>query len=359
MPSTGATIAIDRILATAAQYGASDCHLSPGTPPILRVDGRLVALEGESIVTPDFVAEVAQDLLTPDQRQRLERDRQVVGTIARANKARYKTSFFYERDVLAVALRFLSPKLRTLKDLGLPPVVQTFAQLERGLVLITGPFGSGRTTTAGALIEEINRTRSEHIVTIEQPIEFLFGNVQSVIEQREVGRDAVSFEQALEAAAREDVDVIFVSDMDSPSVIQAVLDAAESSRLVISTMNTDSVLQTIEKMVTSFPEDEVRRVRVQLAGTLQGIVSQRLLPRVGGGRVAVAEVLVPTPPIRSVIRDGQIAQLANIVATARGEAGTTSLDRALAELVKTGEVQVDEALAHALDRDALRELVRA
>lgn len=359
MPSTSATIAIDRVLSTAVQYGASDCHLSPGNPPILRVDGRLVMLQDEPIVTPDFVSELAQSLLSDDQRQRLERDRQVVATVTRANRARYKVTIFYERGVLAASLRFLSPTMRTLKELGLPAVVQTFAQLERGLVIITGPFGSGRTTTAASLINEINRTRSEHIITIEQPIEFLFTNDRSIIEQREVGRDTVSFEQSLEAAAREDVNVVFVSEMGSPGVVQAVLDAAESSRLVISTMDTDSVVQTIENIMTMFPEDAVQRVRVQLASTLQGIVSQRLLPRVGGGRIAVAEVLVPTAPVRAVIRDGQHYQLANLLATSRGETGTTSLDRALAELVKTGEVAREEALGHALDREALKTLVGA
>lgn len=358
MPSTTETIVINRVLTSAAEYKASDCHLSPGNPPILRVDGKLVPLEGEALITPDFLARLTEALLTEAQRKELEEHKELVITTSWANKARYKVSLYHQRGSLSASLRFIPPKIKSFSELGLPSIVQEFAQLERGLVLITGPFGSGRTNTAAALLNEMNQSRAEHIVTVEKPIEFLFVNNRSVVEQREVGKDTLSFQQALETASREDVDVIYVSEMESPEVIEAVLNAAESSRLVISTMGTDSVVRAIEKIVTSFPPTQEQRVRVQLAATLQGIVSQRLLPRVGGGRIAVAEVLVPTAPIRAVIRDGALYQLTNILQTSR-EAGMISLDRSLSELVKTGEILIDDALAHALDRANLKVMTRS
>ncbi|MBI3115401.1 MAG: PilT/PilU family type 4a pilus ATPase [Candidatus Kerfeldbacteria bacterium] len=357
MPSSNDTIVIDRILSRVAEYKASDVHLTPGNPPIVRVDGKLVSLEGEAIITPDFLERLAELLLSEPQRQELADKKELVIAATWQKRARYKISFFHQRGSLSASLRLIPQQIPSLEQLGLPAVVQRLAELEKGLVLVTGPFGSGRTATASALLDRINQTRAEHVVTIEKPIEQIFVNSRSVIEQREVGRDTLSFEQALATASREDVDVIFVSEMEDTPVIEAVLNAAESARLVISTMNTDSIVRTIEKILTSFPEDQTQRIRVQLAATLQAIVSQRLLPRVGGGRIVVAEVMLPTGPIRSVIRDGQLYQLTNLLQTSR-EQGMISLDRSLAELVKTGEILMDDAIAHAVDRNSLKSLTR-
>lgn len=351
-------IVIQRILTTSAEYRASDLHLTVGNPPILRVDGKLVILEQEQVVTPDFMDRVTEMFLTPEQRQALERERELVVAYDLENRIRFKVSLFYQRGFIAASLRLISSEIKSLKDLGLPSVVLGFAQLTKGLVLITGPFGSGRTATMAALVNEINKTRTAHVVTIENPIEVLYVNDRSFIEQREVGRDTKSFRQALETASREDVDVVVVSEMEEPQVIEAVLTSAESSRLVISTMNTDSVMKTVEKIINSAPPELEVKTRTQLAGTLQGIVSQRLLPRVGGGRILVAEVMVPTPPLRSVIRDGVLFQLQNILQTSR-EGGMISLDRSLAELVKTGEILLDDALAHAVEPNNLRIMARS
>jgi len=356
MPS-GTSIILQRILTTAAEYRASDLHLTVGNPPILRVDGKLVALEQEQVVTPDFMDAVAETILTPDQRTELEKDREIVVAFALEDRIRFKVSLFHQRGFLAASLRLITNELKSLKELGLPPAVQQFAQLTKGLILVTGPFGSGRTATMAALVNEINRTRTAHIVTIEKPIEHLYVNNMSFIEQREVGRDTKSITQALETASREDVDVIVVSEMEEPEVIEAVLTAAESSRLVISTMNTDSILKTIEMIATNAPSEYEVKIRTQLAGTLMGIVSQRLLPKVGGGRVLVAEVMVPNAAIRAVIRDGALYQLANLLTTSREE-GTISLDRSLAQLVKSGDILLDDALMHASDRNNLKLLTR-
>lgn len=356
MPTTD-SIVIQRILTTAAEYRASDLHLTVGNPPILRVDGKLVVLEQEPVVTPEFMDIVAEMFLSPEQRQSLAEDREIVAAFMLENRIRFKVSMFYQRGFLAASLRLISSEIKPLSELGLPKAVASFVNLTKGLVLVTGPFGSGRTQTVAALVNEINKTRTANIITIEKPIEHLYLNDRSFIEQREVGRDTKSFQQALETASREDVDVIVVSEMEEPEVIQAVLTAAESSRLVISTMNTDSVLKTVEKIINSAPPELEAKVKAQLAGTLEGIVSQRLLPRVGGGRILVAEVMMPSGPIRTVIRDGALYQLQNMLQTSR-EGGTISLDRSLAELVKTGEILVDDAMAHAIDPNNLKMLSR-
>ncbi len=357
MPSAD-TIAIKKVLATAAEYGASDLHLAPGNPPILRIDGKLVPLEGEEMITPDFLQALVEMMLTPEQQQLLEKERELITAASLENRARYKVSFFHEKGMLAASIRVISPQIRTIRELGLPPIVQQFAAATKGLVIVVGPFGSGRTATVAALMDDINRNRTAHVVTIEQPIEHLYVNDKSIIEQREVGRDTNSFEQALVTASREDVDVVMVSEMDDPKVIRSVLAVAESNRLVLSTMNTDSVVKTIEKIVEAFPPDEEAQARRMLAETLQGVISQRLLPRIGGGRIIVAEVMAPSDSIRAVIRDGQLFQLTTILQTSREE-GMVSLDRSLAELVRTGEIQMDDAMAHAVDRRNLSLMLRS
>lgn len=353
--STDVGIAIERIVGAAGEYGASDVHLTVGNPPILRVDGKLMMLDQENIVTPDFTEEVKKMILTEEQQKELLANRDVTIAYTMPNRTRFKVDAYFQRGALSISFRSIGKKIRTIEELGLPPQLKAFAQLEKGLVLVTGPFGSGRTATMAALVQEINRTRAEHVVTIEKPIEYLYMNTKSIIEQREVGIDAVSVDQAINTAAREDVDVIVVSEMETREEIDAALQAAESSHLVLSTMNTDSVLRTIEKVINAFPQDEHQKVRMELSATLQGIVSQRLLPKVGGGRVAAVEVMIPTDSLRAVIRDGALVQLPNLLQTSR-EAGSIPMDVALAELVRSGTVLKEDAMAHTSDKRNLKTL---
>ena len=350
-------IFLDKILATGAEYKASDFHFSVGNPPILRVDGKLIPLTNEPILTQDFLKDFVASILDKDQLLILEQEKELVFAYTMSNKARFKISIFYQKGNLAVSLRLITAQIKSLRDLGLPTLMEQFAQLEKGLVIVTGPFGSGRSATLAALLNTINRTRSEHIVTIEKPIEFIFINNKSIIEQREVGKDTRSFTQALRTASHEDVDVIYVSEMEPAEVAESVLNAAESSHLVFTAMNTDSVLRTIEKMISFFPEERQEQARVQIASTIEGVVSQRLLPRVGGGRIAVAEVMVPNDAVRSVIREGAVYQINNILQTSREE-GMISLDRSLGELVRTGEILIDDALANAVDKQNLKLMLR-
>lgn len=351
------SITFNRILTTAAGWHASDLHFVVGNQPTVRIDGKLKVLDDEQIIGPDFIDLVAKTILTEPQRQQLATQKEVTTAFSLNPQARFKVTAVYQRGSLAISLHMISSTVRRLENLNLPNVVANFANLTKGLVIITGPYGSGKTTTLNAIVNAINETRTANVVTIESPIEFLFVNNKSLIEQREIGRDALSAEQAIIAASREDVDVVVVSEATSASVIAAILDAAEASRLVLTTMNTDSVIGTIEKIMNIFPSTDVTKVRSQLSTVLAAIVSQRLLSRIGGGQVAVAEVMVPTPPVRAVIRDGALFQLGNVLQTSR-EAGLMSLDRALGQLVSTGVISLDDAVQNAQDPNTLRAMKR-
>lgn len=355
---TGQTAVINRILATAAEYRASDLHFTIGNPPIIRVDGRLVTLSDEQVMTPEFIDSMVELFLTEDQRQLLEQDREVLATYTSETKMRFRVHVFYQRDSKAISLRIIANTVPTLQQLGLPRVVSEFTRLDRGLVIVCGPFGSGRSATNAALINEINQVQARHIHTIEKPIEYVFVNSKSIIEQREIGRDAVSFQQAFEASLKEDVDVMMVSDIDKADIITNVLEAVAASRLVFASMNTPTVMATITQLINEFPDDQQASIRVKLSEALEGIIAQRLLPRVGGGRILVAEVMRVNPTIRSIIRDGQIYQIHNTLQTSREE-GMMSLDRSLANLVRTGEIVLDDALANASDRDNLQRMLRS
>lgn len=346
-------ISLNRILTNAAGWHASDVHFVVGSQPTVRVDGKLVTLTDEQIVTADFLQTVVKNFLNEAQRNQLVAQKEIVAAYSVNSQLRFKIMVVYQRGSLSVAIHFIPTVIRSLAELGLPAAVNRFVNLSKGLVFVTGPYGSGRTTTMNALVNEINSQRAANVVTIESPIEYLFVNNKSTIEQREVGRDALSCEQAIVAACREDVDVIVVAEVSDASVIAAMLEAAEAGRLVISTMSTDSILSTIEKVINSFPTGDVLKIRTQLASVLAGIISQRLLPRIGGGQVAVSEVMIPTPPVRAVIRDGALAQMTNVLQTNR-EPGLMSFDRALTQLVQQGVISFEDALLHAQDPSAMK-----
>lgn len=355
----GATdsISFNRILTTASGWHASDLHFVVGNQPTVRIDGKLKMLADEQIITPEFIDVVAKTVLTEPQRQLLATQKDITTAFSLNPQIRFKVTAVYQRGSLAISLHVISPNVRRLEDLQLPAAVTNFVKLTKGLVLVTGPYGSGKTTTLNALINAINSTRAATIVTIESPIEYLFVNNQSLIEQREIGRDALTPEQAIIAASKEDIDVIVVSEISTPSVIAACLDAADASRLVFTTMTTDSVLGAIEKILNSAPSADMNKIRAQLSSVLAGIVSQRLLPKIGGGQVAVTDVMIPTPPVRAVLRDGAMVQLSNVLQTSR-EAGTLSFDRSLAQLVSSGVITLEDAMLNAQDPSILRNLNR-
>lgn len=352
------SITLTRVLTTAAGWHASDVHFIIGNQPTLRIDGKLKILEDEEIVAPELIEAIAAIVLNDQQRQQLAQQKDVLAAYSLNPQIRFKVTAVYQRGSLALSLHLIPATVRRLGDLQLPAPVSRFPALTKGLVIITGPYGSGKTTTMNAIVDAINATRAANIVTVEQPIEYLFVNNKSLIEQREIGRDAISAEQAIVAASREDVDVIVVSEANSASVLEALLNAAEASRLVLTTMATDSVIGTIDKILNSFPAADLPKIRTQLSAVLAGVVSQRLLPKVGGGQVAVADVMVPTPPIRAVIRDGALVQLANVIQTSR-EAGVVSFDRQLAQLVQAGTISAADAVQNAQDPSMIKTASRS
>lgn len=355
---TATQLEVANLLRRVAEYKASGLHLTVGLPPILRVDDQLQALPDAPAMTPDALVTIADFFMTPDQKAALQNDKELVFTYSFEDRARFKVSIFYQKGYISISLKYIPPTVKSLSELGLPAAAQRFTAMKKGLVLVTGPFGSGKTTTLASLIDSINQSRSEYMITIERPIEFVFTNSQSVIEQREVGRDTASFKKALSNIPQEDVNIVMISEMDDPEVVELALTVVESGRLVYGSMNTDSAYKTIEKIINSFPVSKQEQIRLQLADALEGVISQRLVQRISGGKAVAFEILIPTPAVRSIIKEGSIYQLNTILQTSR-EDGMFSLDRSLAELVKSGEVLYEDALREAIDKNSLKAMVRA
>lgn len=347
---------ITRILTQATQYRASDVHLVPGNPPVLRIDGKLAQLDQESIISTDLLKSYIESILTPEQLKALEQERDLRATIALEGKLRFRLIVIYQKGNLSLDMRFIPDVIPTIADLGLPKEVEVFSRFPHGLVLVSGPFGSGRTTALAAMLELINQERICHIITIEKPIEFLFAGQKSIIEQREVGTDVKSIEHALGLIESEDVDVVAISELEDETDMQACVKALHSGRLLLATLTADSAVQAVERLVNAFPAEEQLAIRKNIADAIQGIVNLRLVPRVGGSRILVSEVFIPTSASRAVIRDGQFLQLANAIQTSRQE-GNTSLDRSLAELVRVGDVKIEDAEAVAIDPANMRQMI--
>ncbi|MFH0805197.1 MAG: PilT/PilU family type 4a pilus ATPase [Patescibacteria group bacterium] len=350
-------LSIDHILATVAEQRASDLHFSVGSPPILRIDEKLVTIDDVAIVTKEFMEEFVASFLDTDQLRTLHENREVILAYQYQKQARFRVNIFYQKGVLAAYFRLIGNRIPPLEQLGLPPILQQLAGLPEGLIIISGSFGSGKTTTAASIIEHVNQERSAYILTVERPIEYIFANRRSIIEQREVGRDAVSFESALATTTQEDVNVLFLSELPSAAVIRQVLTIAGSGRLVLANLEADTVAKSLELITNSFPSNEQQQVREQLSLVLAGIVCQRLVPRIGGGQIAVAEVLTSTPPVRALLKEGSFYQLGNIIQTSRAE-GMVPLDWSLAELVKLNQITIEEALEKAVDPQQLRYMLR-
>ncbi|MEK7631763.1 MAG: ATPase, T2SS/T4P/T4SS family [Patescibacteria group bacterium] len=348
--------AITRILTQATQYRASDVHLVPGNPPYLRVDGKLVALEQEPVVSADVLKGFMDGVLNDSQKATLEKDRDLHVTVALEGKLRFRLTAMYQKGTLSLDLRYIPDAIPAPRELGLPKVVETFARAPHGLVLISGPYGSGRTTVLASLVNLINQERVTHILTIEQPIEFLLVSQKSVIEQREVGTDVPSIGHALALTEMEDVDVVAIAELDTTEDMRACVKALHSGKLILATITADSTVQAIERMVNAFSPADQPVVRKELADALQGVINLRLVPRVGGGRILVVELFTPAPATRAVIRDGQFLQLANTIQTTR-EDGTESLDRTLASLVGVGDILPEDAEAVAQDPASIRTMV--
>jgi twitching motility protein PilT len=328
---------------------ASDLHLSAGAPPTLRVRGHLQALEGYPALTPQDTREVIYSVLTDDQRKRLENDLQLDFAYAIPGAARFRVN--------GAAFRLIPHEIPAIGSLGLPDVVMELVRKPRGLVLVTGPTGSGKSTTLAAMVDSINATREEHIMTVEDPIEFLHGHRKCLVNQRELGSDAVSFAAALKAALRQDPDVILVGEMRDLETMSTALTAAETGHLVFATLHTQDAPQTIDRMIDVFPSEQQAQVRVMLSVALQGVLTQQLLPTSdGAGRVVAVETLIPTPAVRNLIREGKTHQLYSAIQTGAAH-GMQTMDGALAELVRGGRITRELALQRAGNADELGRLL--
>jgi twitching motility protein PilT len=317
---------------------ASDVHLSPGFPPAIRLRGRLVQLEEYGRLSPQQTRDVVYSLLNDDQRKRFESQKQLDLAYAVPGVSRFRVNCFFQRGSISAAFRRIPHEIPKLEELGLPPVLQEFTRKPRGFVLVTGPTGSGKSTSLAAMIDIINREREEHILTIEDPIEFLHSHQNCLVNQREIGADADDFSLALKAALREDPDVILVGEMRDLETMSTALTAAETGHLVFATLHTQSTAQTVERIIDVFPSEQQRQVRMQLSVALQGIVTQQLLPTSDGtGRVVACEILMPTPAVRNLIREGKTHQIYSAIQTS-GSIGMQTMDAHLAQLVRMNRI---------------------
>jgi twitching motility protein PilT len=345
------------ILMEVMERNASDLHIAAGAPPTIRVRGRLTPLEGYPTLTPTDTREIVYSILNSDQRQRLETDWQLDFSYSIPGQARFRVNAYFQRAALGAAFRLIPFNITKIDDLGLPPVVREFTRKPRGFVLVTGPTGSGKSTTLAAMIDEINENREEHIMTIEDPIEFLHRHKRCLINQRELGTDATTFSAALKAALRQDPDVILVGEMRDLETIHTALTAAETGHLVFATLHTQDAPQTIDRIIDVFPPHQQQQVRVQLAVALQGILTQQLLPTAdGSGRVVAVETLVPTPAVRNLIREGKTHQIYSVLQTG-GAQGMQTMDSALATLIRQGKITRAIAESRSTTPDELRRVL--
>jgi twitching motility protein PilT len=342
--ASGSLFSIDDLLERMVARGASDLHVTSGSEAAVRVDGRLERLEDFGKLTPEDNQRLLYRILSTEQQKHLETKRQLDFSYSIPGVARFRVNVFFQRESLGAAFRMIPTELKTLEQLGMPPALAELAEKPRGLVLVTGPTGSGKSTTLAAMIDLINGTRADHIMTIEDPIEFLHRHKRCIVNQREIGPDAVSFAEALKGALRQDPDVILLGEMRDLETIGTALTAAETGHLVFATLHTQDAPSTVDRLIDVFPAAQQEQIRVQIASTLQGVVTQTLMPRADGqGRVAAVEILLPDDAVRNLIRQAKVEQIYSVMQTA-GKRGMQTLEQALAELVMRGIISQDTAL---------------
>lgn len=352
MPSNAKIV---ELLESIARKKASDLHLTAGNPPVYRINMDLVRAEGGAL-TAEAVQDIAFAMLSPSQKSELEKERELDFSY-QAGDSRFRINIHFERGNVACSIRRIPLKIPTLVDLKMPSIISTFCELPRGLVLVTGPTGCGKSTTQAAMLDLINSSRACHIITIEDPIEYLHVNKKAIIEQREVGSDTLTFPNALKRSLRQDPDVILVGEMRDLDTIQTAITAAETGHLVISTLHTNDSAQAIDRMIDVFPPYQQSQVRLQLSMTLQGIIAQQLLPKKDkSGIVPALEILKVTPAVRNIIRKATTTEIYSVIETS-GKLGMIGMDTALKELVNSGQITSEEALAHAKNLDELEKSI--
>ncbi|MEX2394272.1 MAG: PilT/PilU family type 4a pilus ATPase [Actinomycetota bacterium] len=334
---------LHEVLELVLEYDASDLHLTNGLPPVLRIDGELLPIEGYDVLEPEMLQRIVYGMLTQKQREKFEENLELDFSYALPGKARFRVNVYQQRNALGMAFRLIPFTIKSLDQLGLPGVIEEFSRLPRGLVVVTGPTGSGKSTSLAALVDVINRERAVHIMTVEDPIEFLHAHKTAVVNQREVGTDTLAFKNALKHVLRQDPDVILVGEMRDLETMEMAVTAAETGHLVFATLHTQDAAQTVDRIIDAFPTGQQQQIRVQLAGALQGVVAQQLLKHADGvGRVVATEILMVTPAVRNLIREGKTHQLYSVM-QAGAQYGMQTMDASLADAVQKGVVRFDEA----------------
>ncbi len=346
-----------QLLQMVVDSSASDLHLIVGIPPMIRINGVLAPVPGTSVLTPDAIGELLRQILTNEQLERLSVNKELDFSLSFSEKGRFRVNAYTQKNSYAAAFRLIPLTIPTMESLGLPPLLHSFTTLRQGLVLITGPTGHGKSTTLATMLQEINKNRACHIVTIEDPVEFIFNPIKSIISQREMRSDTHSWEIALRSVLREDPDVVLVGEMRDYETIAATLTVAETGHLVFATLHTNSAAQSIDRIVDVFPEEQQKQVKLQLSNVIEAVFSQRLIPATQKGRVVAYEVMLGTTAIKTAIREGKTHQIESILETSQ-ETGMSTLEKSLATLVKNGEVTLEEAETWSLRPDELMRLVR-
>ncbi len=335
---------------------ASDLHISVGHPPVLRISSRLVPLIKMKIITPQDAQGYAFGLMTEEQKERFLKEKEIDFSYNFNNKARFRVNIFFQLRNISCSLRLIPAKIRTIDELNLPLILHEFIRRPQGFILVTGPSSQGKSTTLAAMIDEINHIRPEHIITIEDPIEYIFEDDRSIINQREVYQDTLSFAKALKSTFREDPNVIMIGEMRDPETISTSITAAETGHLILSSLHTNSASQTVDRIIDSFPPAQQNQIRIQFSSSLLGIFSQRLLPRISGGLIPAYELLIKNNAIANLIREGRTHEIDVVIETSSDE-GMVSLNRSLVDLVRKGEITVENAIAFSLNPKELQRVI--
>ncbi|MFC1630121.1 type IV pilus twitching motility protein PilT [Patescibacteria group bacterium] len=346
-----------KFLALTVQADASDLHISVGHNPVLRITGRLVPLFKEKKIEGEDSKGLAFAFMDEEQKTRFLREKEIDFSYKFENEARFRVNIFFQSGEVSIACRLITSKIRTIEELNLPPMLHNFTKPSQGFVLITGPSSHGKSTTLAAMIDEINHTRTDHVITIEDPIEYVFEDDKSIVDQREVYQDTLSFARALKSTFREDPDVIMVGEMRDPETMGTAITAAETGHLVFATLHTNSAGQTVHRIVDSFPSEQQNQIRMQLSASLLGVLSQRLIPRTRGGLIPACEIMINNAAIGTLIRENKVHEIPLVIETS-AEAGMVSLNRSLASLVKKREISLENALTYSSNQTELRTLAR-
>ena len=348
---------VQKLLEITISNNASDLHLVVGSPPVLRIDGVLSPVASQPVLSPEDTERLTFGLLSQEQKDLLLVNKEIDFSFALSTIARFRVNAYYQKGYLSAALRLIPLKIKTIEELSLPKTFHRFAGLQQGFILITGPTGHGKSTTLAAIISEINDTRPVHILTIEDPIEYVYSRGKGMISQRELHLDTHSWSVALRSALREDPDVVLIGEMRDLETITAAMTIAETGHLVFATLHTNSAAQSVDRIVDVFPQEQQEQIRLQLAATLASVVSQRLVPAIGGGRLPVVELLLTTAAVRTVIREGKSHMIDNIIQTSQ-DVGMATLEMSLAALVKSGRISTSVAESYAMRPQELARLIR-